>query len=52
MNFVCPPSIVSIALNCHGQINIERIIEWLAIVQSLQTLGENNHILSYLVLYS
>lgn len=40
MNFVSPTSIISVALLCHLQVNCERITEWLAIIQSLQTLQQ------------
>ena len=40
MNFVSPTSIISVALLCQLQVNFERITEWLAIIQSLQTLQQ------------
>ena len=40
MDFVSPTSIISVALLRQLQVNFERITEWLAIIQSLQTLQE------------
>ena len=38
MNFVSPTSKISVALLCQLQVNFEGVTEWLAIIQSLQTL--------------
>lgn len=40
MDFVSPTSKISVALLRQLQVNFERITEWLAIIQSLQTLQQ------------
>ena len=43
MDFVSPTSKISVALLRQLQVNFERITEWLAIIQSLQTLQEKKN---------
>ena len=48
MDFVSPTSKISVALLRQLQVNFERITEWLAIIQSLQTLKEKKMELLFL----